>query len=294
MTILLADAGSTKTDWVRLTKNQHSASVDGTYSGPGISPVHDDSESICNKLLAVSDNLAKSFDRIRFYGTGVGAPLFVKKIEDCIASIFSCSDIKADSDMAAAAHAILGNRPGIACIMGTGSNSCHYDGKTIDRKSTSLGFILDDDGGGVAFGKRLLADIFKCIAPEDIRDKFFNRYNLQTADVIEHIYRQPYPNRWIAGFMPFITDNINDPYISCIVDSQIERFVEREFVKYSDSELKEEGVGFVGSIAVLFADRIRNEFNKRNWKIRKFTAKPITELIEYELLVLNNEINSTD
>lgn len=294
MTILFADAGSTKTDWVRLTKNQHSASVDGTYSSSGISLVHDDSESICNKLLAVRDNLGNSFDRIRFYGTGVGSPHFVKKIEECIASVFSCSDIKADSDMEAAAHAILGNRPGIACIMGTGSNSCHYDGTTIDRKSASLGFILDDNGGGVAFGKRLLADIFKCIAPEDIRDKFFNRYNLQIADVIEHIYRQPCPNRWIAGFMPFITDNINDTYISSLVDSQIERFVEREFVNYSDSELKEEGVGFVGSIAVLFADRIRNEFYKRNWKIRNFTAKPITELIEYELFKLNNEVGRTD
>lgn len=286
MTILLADAGSTKTDWVRLTKNQHSAKVDGTYSGPGISPVHNDSESICNELLKVSDNLGVNFDKIRFYGSGVGSPLRIQKVEECLEKVFSCSDIKADSDMSAAAHAVLGNNPGVACIMGTGSNSCHYDGISIDRKSASLGFILDDDGGGVAFGKRLITDIFKGIAPEDIRNKFFKRYNLQIADVIEHIYRQPSPNRWIAGFMPFITDNIDNPYIIQLVNSQIERFIEREFANYSEFELKNEGVGFVGSIAVIFADKIKYEFGKRNWKIRDFTAKPMSKLIEYELNAL--------
>ncbi|MBO5445570.1 MAG: hypothetical protein J5995_09575 [Muribaculaceae bacterium] len=283
MTILLADAGSTKTDWVCLTENQCIACIDGSFSGPGISPVHNDSESICNILMQARDAIGHSFDHIRFFGTGVGSPELKMKIEECVASVFNCPDIKADSDMAAAARAVLGNSPGIACIMGTGSNSCHYNGSAIDRKSASLGFILDDDGGGVAFGKRLLADIFKNVAPGKIIELFHSSYRLSTPDVVRHIYREPSPNRWIAGFMPFIVDHIENPYIANLVDSQIERFISREFAIYPDSELTDEGVGFVGSVACLFEDRIRKAFYDRGWKVRNFTPKPLEELIRNEM-----------
>lgn len=280
MTILIADAGSTKTDWVKLTVGHDSHRDSETFSSLGISPVINDSDFIEHELNNVAGSLGRDFDAIRFFGTGIGSPERSGIMVHCLSTVFRCSDIQAFSDMTGAAIAVLGHTPGIACIMGTGSNSCHFDGKTIDRQNASLGFILDDEGGGVAFGKRLLANIFKNLAPEDVIRKFEDRYSIQVPEIVDRLYRQASPNRWIAGFMPFITDNIDHPYISELVDSQISRFCDREFSSYPLPQLTDEGVGFVGSVALIFRDRIKREFDRRGWKIRGFTAKPINRIAE--------------
>ena len=280
MTVLLADAGATKTDWVRLTGLPGSFDATGTFSGSGLSPVHMDSDVIVAELRKIKEALGVSFDNIRYYGSGVGSPVMAEKMEKALSCVFDCDDVVADSDMAGAAIAVLGDSPGIACIMGTGSNSCHFDGQAIDRKSASLGYILDDDGGGVAFGKALLSDIFKGIAPADVTTLFLDRYDLSVADVVDRIYRQPSPNSWIAGFLPFIVEHSSHPYISDLIDVRIKRFLEREFFSYPQRELVYEGVGFVGSPAVLFADRIRREFDSRGWTVRGFIAKPLSNLVK--------------
>lgn len=280
MKILFADAGSSKTDWIKLTVSQGSRNVSEVVSTPGLSPVHHSPEYIEAEMSAVTDAFGDSFDRILFYGTGIGNPERAEKMKNCIASVFNCDDITAESDIAAAATSVLGTSPGIACIMGTGSNSCHFDGASIDSKSASLGFILDDEGGGVAFGRRLLSDIFKGLAPADISEEFHTEYNLEVPEVVDRLYLHPSPNRWIASFMPFIVKNMSRPYISDLVDSQISVFLDREFYVYPDWQLKEEGVGFVGSLADLLSDRLRSEFDRRGWKFRGIIAKPIKKLIE--------------
>ena len=181
--------------------------------------------------------------------------------------------------MAGAAMAVLGDRRGIACIMGTGSNSCHYDGTAIDRKSASLGYLLDDEGGGVAYCRRLLADVFKKIAPEDIIEDFNAKYDLTVSDVVNHLYRQPSPNRWISGFMPFLVEHLSHPYVQALVDSQTERFFDREFASYSDAELKEEGIGFAGTVAELLRPAIESAVLKRGWKLRSVIGKPLDSLV---------------
>lgn len=279
MKILIADAGSSKTDWVRIDTDDTSARRTETYSGIGISPVHHDSDTISEELRLARASLGERFDKILFYGTGIGTPLLAGKMESILSDIFSSPDIKADSDMAGAARAVLSDSPGIACIMGTGSNSCHYDGNSIDRKSASLGYILDDEGGGVAFCRRLLSDVFKKVAPAEIRNKFEAKYTLSVSDVVENLYRKPAPNRWLSGFMPFIVENSADPYVESLVRSQIERFFDREFITYPDSELKEEGIGFVGSVAYLFENHIIVAINKRGWRLRTIVKNPIESLI---------------
>lgn len=273
--ILIADSGSTKTDWVKLTEGECSTLESETFTCGGLNPVLLDGMQITTELQKVRFRLGADFDKIRFYGAGVGNPQMADKIEKCLSDIFKCPDIKADSDMAGAAIALLGNTPGVACIMGTGSNSCHYDGKKIDKKRPSLGFILDDNGGGVAFGRKLLADIFKGIAPAEIRDAFHEKYQLTVPDVIDHLYRQPAPNRWLAGFMPFIIEHKRHPYMSVMIAVQLEYFFDREFMAYSEHELKEEGIGFTGSVAGFLTDEIHRNLDARGWKIRDIVARPL-------------------
>lgn len=273
--ILTADSGSTKTEWVATCSFAGGADSADTFSGPGLNPHFLDSAQIVEEMECVRGRLGADFDSVRFYGAGVGNDEMVRKMEKCLQSVFNSSDIKADSDMAGAAHAVLGDLPGIACIMGTGSNSCHYDGSAIDRRFPSLGYILDDAGGGVAFCRRLLGDIFKDIAPKEIRDAFHARYNLTVADVLEHLYHHPAPNRWIAGFMPFVVSHKSNPYIATLIEVQLEYFLTREFSGYSDHELKEEGIGFVGSVAAELEEQLMRNLTAREWKLRGIVRKPL-------------------
>lgn len=280
MKILIADAGATKTDWVKITLGNSQKGEEEHYTGIGISPLHHDIDMIEEELRLVRASLGETFDKIRFFGAGIGSPGIARKMEAIISEMFNCRDIKVESDMAASAIALLGDESGIACIMGTGSNSCHFDGKEIDRKSASLGYLLDDEGGGVAFCRRLLADVYKKIAPEDIVAEFEKRYSLTVSDVVENLYRKPSPNRWISGFMPFIIDNMSNPYINSLIESQIERFFDREFINYSEKELKKEGIGFIGSVAYELRPYIEMSVQKRGWKLRSIIRKPLDSLIK--------------
>lgn len=289
MKILIADAGATKTDWVMLSSGSGSSDwSEEHYTGVGISPLHHDTDMIEEELRLVRASLGESFDMIRFFGAGIGTPVIAGKMEAILSEMFSCGDIKADSDMSGAASALLGDRPGIACIMGTGSNSCHYDGSVIDRKSASLGYLLDDEGGGVAYSRRLLSDVFKGIAPEEIVRKFEERYNLSVSDVVTNLYRQPSPNRWIAGFMPFIVENSDHPYVRHLIESQTKWFFDREFVSYSQKQLQEEGVGFVGSVAYNLRSTIEAEMNRRQWHVRAIAMRPLDSLIKQFKRQLND------
>lgn len=281
MNILIADAGASKTDWVKLSRsNSTSEWSEERYSGVGISPLHHDTDMIEEELRLVRASLGDSFDSVRFYGAGIGTPVIAGRMEAILSEMFSCPDIKADSDIAGAASALLGDAPGIACIMGTGSNSCHYDGKAIDRKSASLGYLLDDEGGGVAYSRRLLSDVFKGIAPREIIERFELKYSLSVSDVVNRLYRQPSPNRWIAGFMPFIVDNFDHPYMQKLVKSQTEWFFERELASYPERELKEEGIGFAGSVAEALRDVIESMMKERGWRLRAIEKNPLDYLVK--------------
>lgn len=280
MKILIADAGATKTDWVSLSFNDGSNCEVESYSGLGISPLHHDADMIEEELRLVRASLGDSFDKIRFFGAGIGSRHIAGKMEAILSEMFTCRDIKADSDMTGAARSVLGGSPGIACIMGTGSNSCHYDGYVVDQKSASLGYLLDDEGGGVAYCRRLLSDVYKKIAPSEIIEKFNNKYSLSVSDVVEHLYRRPSPNRWIAGFMPFLIENYTHPHIKNILTSQTECFFDREFKSYSQEQLQNEGIGFVGSVADEMKSIIEKEMGKRGWKLRSIVRNPIDSLIK--------------
>lgn len=275
--ILIADSGATKTDWVRLTVDAFGERI-VSYSGPGLSPLHHSGSFIRSELRNVAETLGSSFDRIRFYGAGIGTPDLELQMTGILSSSFNAEDITATSDVLGAAKALYGQHPGIACIMGTGSSSCHYDGRRIDYRVPSLGYILDDDGGGVAFGRRLLADIYKQLAPAYIRDEFIGRYGLTKEGLIRHLYQEASPNRWMASFFPFIAEHMEDRYMSGLIESQIDRFLMREFSGYQKETLTEEGISFVGSVAQILQERIIKAVERRGWKMGIIIRKPIEKI----------------
>lgn len=281
MTILLADAGATKTDWVKLSRNEDQEWREETYTGVGISPLHHDTEAIEEELRMVRANLGDDFDSIRFFGTGIGNDVFRNMMATVLSEIFRSTDIIADSDLAGAAFALLGNFPGIVCIMGTGSSSCHFDGEGIDRKVPSLGYILDDEGGGFGFCSSLLADIFKGVAPPDIVSDFQAEFNLDVKDVTTHLYREPAPNRWVASFMPFIISHLGHPYISELIRRRLDNFFSREFSLYPREILEVEGIGFTGSVASLLSSEVKKAMTERGWRLRNIYSRPMDGLKEY-------------
>lgn len=280
--ILVADSGATKTDWVCLTKDasgEHTAYL----SGPGLSPIHHPENHIISELQKVKSSFGFQFDHIRFYGAGVGTPDMERQMTGYINSMLDCHDTKAYSDVLGAAKALYGDRSGVACIMGTGSSSCHYDGHKIDFRVPSLGYLLDDNGGGVAFGRRLLADIYKGLAPHDIVEAFRDRYRLTKEELIQHLYQEPAPNRWMASFFPFIADNHNKPYISELINTQIDIFLTREFSGYPEETLAREGISFVGSVADVLKQRLHSALSSRGWKMGDVIRKPIENLLNLQI-----------
>lgn len=272
--ILIADSGATKTDWVCLTEDTSGACI-MSESGSGLSPLHHPADVILSEFKQIEAAFGNQFNRIRFYGAGISTPDLESEMECLLNSIFIADDIKASSDVLGAAKAIYGKNPGVACIMGTGSSSCHYDGHRIDFRVPALGYLVDDDGGGVAFGRRLLADVFKGIAPVQTREAFHHRYGLTKEQLIEHLYKEPSPNRWMASFFPFIAEHIDNPYISELIDSQIERFISREFAAYPANILIEEGIGFAGSVANILKTQLKEKLNSRGWRVGLIVRKPI-------------------
>lgn len=277
--ILVADSGATKTDWVAVNIEDDGSRTSRSHTGPGISPLHHREDSIYAELRLVREELGAEFDQIRFYGAGLGTEAMRRKMLRCLEDSFACGDIDAQGDMLGSARALLGDRPGVACIMGTGSNSCHFDGEKIDFQPASLGYLLDDEGGGVAFGRRLLADLYKGILSGKASDRFNARYNLSYDELIENLYRRQSPNRWIAQFTHFLFENQDLPEISSLIDSQLSRFLDRELAAYPEETLKREGVAFAGSMAFLLQDRIRKEFERRNWRLGDIVRRPVLELI---------------
>lgn len=275
--ILVADSGATKTDWVCLTEDASGMTVT-CISASGLSPVLHPDSFITSEFRKVASELGNEFDRIRFYGAGIGTPELEFQMQGKLQSVFTCEDIIATSDVLGAAKALYGRDKGIACIMGTGSSSCHFDGIKIDFRAPSLGYLLDDEGGGVAFGRRLLADIFKKTAPAEIQKEFLDRYPLTREDLLRHLYKESAPNRWMASFFPFIAGHQENPYISDLIDSQLDRFLAREFAAYPEDMIAEEGVAFVGSVADILKSQLRTAFDKRGWKLNQIIRKPIENI----------------
>lgn len=269
--ILLADSGATKTDWAVVVQGK----VPLLFSTEGLNPVFS-SESDIVKVLEkeVLPQLECQPDEVHFYGSGV----IDSSMADCLRSVFPKSEITCESDMMGAAKAVCGNSPGIVCILGTGSNSCFYDGEKIADNVKAGGFILGDEASGAYMGKMLLSDFVKGLVPEELEKELETKYGLDYPTIVQKVYKEPLPSRFLASFSPFILEHSSHPYIANLIKSSFDAFLQRNITHYQYGKY---AVNFVGSIAFSYREYLKEAVGGRKMVPGRIIRKPIEGLIEY-------------
>ena len=275
MKILIADSGVTKADWLLV----ESGDILHYYSGIGISPVFQSQQEIVNEL---KEHIIPEFDKwdieaICFYGSGCTAEntLYVR---NALHLSFALENIEVYSDIMGVVHSLCGNKAGIACILGTGSNSCEWDGEAVIKQISPLGFILGDEGSGAYMGKKLLGDALKNRLSNGLTEKLLEEYELTPSIIIQKVYREPYPSRFLASLSPFIKQNISDESIRRIVIESFNEFFERNVKQYNYHKYE---VNFAGSIAWHFSDLLQETSIEKGIRCGKIIRSPIEGLVEY-------------
>jgi len=275
--LLIADSGSTKTSWrlIKDTKN-----VDICETG-GINPFHMEKTEIIHLLKTEFSLPRAGISKIFFYGAGCTSSDKSRMISEAFSIFFDASDIQINSDLLAAARSLCGNQPGIACILGTGSNSCYYDGQKIMQNVPPLGYVLGDEGSGNALGRKLLSDIFKNQLSAEIRELFFDTYKLNVGEILDNVYRKPFPNRYLAQYSRFVSANIGYPEIRSLANGCFREFFTRNVMQYEAA--KRLSVHFTGSIAFHFSEIIKEIAGEFGLNVGKISQEPMEELIKYHM-----------
>lgn len=272
---LIADSGSTKVDWRAI----HSDGSVQEITTAGINPFFMTEEQIVYELQQnLLPDISASVNEIHFYGAGVSSPEKVLVLQNCFRKVFPKARSSAYTDLLAAARALCGRKAGIAAILGTGANSCFYDGNEIKDNVPACGFILGDEGSGAVLGKKFISDYLKRQLPADLNQLFDQKYNLTYNSVIERVYRQPFPNRYLATFSVFLHQNKKHPYVEKLLRSSFEEFFTRNIMQY---EFKKYPVNLVGSVAYHYEDIIRDVAKGLGVKIGTILQSPIEGLAEY-------------
>jgi N-acetylglucosamine kinase-like BadF-type ATPase len=274
--ILIADSGSTKTSWC-LSENSDAPKY---FSTGGINPFFRSTEDIAEELREkLLPETGGDVNEIYFYGAGIINQEKGNVIKNALQQLYPKAEIEVESDLLAAARATLGKENGIACILGTGSNSCLYNGKEIIEHVPPLGFILGDEGSGAVLGRKLVADFLKGIMPEDIREKFKNQFSLAYADFLERVYKKEKPNQFLAQFAPFLHENIADEYCTNLVETSFEDFIKRNICRYS--RFTEQPVCFIGSVAFYFQEQLKNVMERNHLEIKGIVKEPLNGLLKF-------------
>ena len=276
---LVVDSGSTKTDWGFFNTVYDLKAV----KTQGINPCHQSEEEIRsiirNELLPNTQNLdLAAITEVFYYGAGCATRSICEQMAALLKEFIPNAAIAVDSDMLGAARALCGHAEGVACVLGTGSNSCLYNGKAIEDQVPSLGYILGDEGSSAALGRRLIGDCLKRQLPEAVSREFMERYSLTKESIIESVYRKPLPNRFIAGFAPFVYEKRAVPEVHKMIIQCFSEFFTRNVINYHKPWLP---VHFVGSLAGSFADELRETADSLGMTIGKIEASPMSGLVDY-------------
>lgn len=274
--MLIADSGSTKTHWCIA---ENSVAIKHIYS-KGINPFYQTEEEIIQEIrLSLIPELAEfSINQIYFYGAGCSFPDKKLLVQNALGYFFKDTMIEVQSDLLAAARSLFGKEKGIACILGTGSNSCYYNGSEIVDNVSPLGFILGDEGSGAVLGKTLVADILKNQLAPELKTKFLTQYNIVPAEILENVYKKPFPNRFLASFSKFLYENIENTSIHNIVYNSFSAFVKRNLLQYDIANNK---VSCIGSVGYFFKDILTEIAKENKITIDKVVQSPMEGLLEY-------------
>jgi len=273
---LIADSGSTKAAWCLLDGKKKKKIVT-----QGISPYFLSSlqiqEILEKELLPVLKGIQP--DIIHYYGTGCSNPANIKTVKQALKKVFPMAKINVDHDLMGAAKALCGDEKGVACILGTGSNSCYYNGKKIVNNSPGLGFILGDEGSGAYLGKKVIQYyMYKTFDPE-LMDRFNEKYNTNAVEILDAVYKQPMANRYLANFTEFLVENRGHFMIENIIEDSLNDFFFTHICKYRESWTLP--IHFIGSVAFGFKDIVKEMCHSYELQLGKVLQQPMDGLIKY-------------
>lgn len=273
--LLIADSGSTKTTWCLADHNK----VAATCTTGGMNPFQQGLNELFHLLEADFTLPRSGISEIYFYGAGCAFPDKNRIVEEALSRYFGMCGIQVNSDLLAAARSLCGNRQGIVSILGTGSNSCYYNGQEIVQNVSPLGYVLGDEGSGNALGRKLLSDVLKNQLSEEIRKVFFDAYPVTTGEILDHVYRKPFPNRYLAQYARFVSANIVYPEMQTLASNCFREFFQRNLMQYELAKLLP--VHFTGSVAFHFAEIIKQIAGEYGLTVGNITQEPMTGLLEY-------------
>ena len=273
---LIADSGSSKTDWRML----HPDGRIEQYKSRGINPFYQDETEIGKELSEnLRPQLPEGVTEIFFYGAGCVNQEKKDVLKNALLKNFPGAVVRVENDILGAARALCNRDSGIACILGTGANSCLYDGEKIVENIRGYGFLLGDEGSGAYLGKQLVSGYLRKELPEELRAKFKKRFPMSDDEILQEVHTQPYPNRYLASFSKFLYHHIKDPYVYKIVYDGFSLFMEKIVLKYDNASQYK--AHFVGSIAFYFANILRQVANDKGITLKNILESPIAGLTLY-------------
>ena len=273
---LIADSGSTKTEWCLLKNTKKTL-----FTTQGMSPYFVNASQVEEIMLKeVFPFLIRTkVDEVFFYGTGCKNPANKKLFKNVFTKLFAGAQVEIDNDLSGAAKALCGDEKGIACILGTGSNSCYYNGKRIVKNSPGLGFILGDEGSGAYLGKKVIQHYLYNIFDEDLRARFDAKFVTTDTEIIESVYKKPLPNRYLASFATFLAENRGHYMIENIIEDGINDFFYTHIISYKESPKMP--VHFTGGVAFGFQEVVKQLCLNYGLQPGTFLRSPMEGLVKY-------------
>ena len=276
MTKLIADSGATKAEWCLLKNGKKK-----TIFTQGISPYFLNTQQITELLKKELHRKLKNvkIDEVHFYGTGCASPANARSVKKAIQIVFPKTNVNVNDDLIAAARALCGRRKGIACILGTGSNSCYYDGKKIVKNSPGLGYVLGDEGSGAYLGKKVIQYYLYETFDDELRARFDAKYITNKVEILESVYKKPFPNRYLASFAIFLAENRGHYMVENIIEDGINDFFFNHLCKYREAGVLP--IHFAGSVAYGFKDVLEELCKTYEFELGKVLKNPMEGLVEY-------------
>ena len=273
---LIVDSGSTKTTWCLMADGQM---MDQLHTG-GMNPFFQSEEEMARIVASevVPFVGERSLESVYFYGAGCAFPEKNRLVERAIQSHLSVP-VQVESDLLGAARSLCQQEEGIACILGTGSNSCYYDGHEIRQHVSPLGFILGDEGSGAVLGKRLVSDCLKHQLPAEVCEKFMQQYQLTPASILDRVYKQPFPNRYLAQLSRFLAANLSEPSVYQLVWNCFQDFFVRNVMQYPAYDHLP--IHLTGSIAFYYQEVLRSVADTLQLKLGRIEQAPMPGLISF-------------
>ncbi len=277
--ILIADSGSTKTEWCVINEAKETKLFQTIGFNPYFVNEAVVKEELDKNLLPfVNAHLIKE---VYFYGSGCSTPEKNMIIQVPLEEFFKNAKVEVEHDLDGAARSLCGREKGIACILGTGSNSCLYDGKAVVENVSSVGYMFGDEGGGVYVGKMLIADYLRNEMPNDIRTMFEEMYPYRFDQILNAVYKEAFPNRFLASFTHFMSKNITHPYVINLMKDSFDKFFKYQVSHYTG--YNQLPVNATGSIAFYFIDILKEVAAKWDVKLGKVIRTPMEGLVDYHL-----------